>query len=48
MTLGTVIHGLIPAILGLGLNESAYLAEIFRAGLKSVDQGQMRPPRPWA
>jgi polar amino acid transport system permease protein len=33
-------HGLIPAILGLGLNESAYLAEIFRAGLKSVDQGQ--------
>jgi polar amino acid transport system permease protein len=33
-------HGLLPAILGLGLNESAYLAEIFRAGLKSVDQGQ--------
>ena len=32
--------GLIPAILGLGLNESAYLAEIFRAGLKSVDRGQ--------
>ncbi len=32
--------GLIPAILGLGLNESAYLAEIFRAGLKSVDKGQ--------
>ncbi len=33
-------HGLVPAILGLGLNESAYLAEIFRAGLKSVDKGQ--------
>ncbi|MDP5227490.1 MULTISPECIES: amino acid ABC transporter permease [Arthrobacter] len=32
--------GLVPAILGLGLNESAYLAEIFRAGLKSVDKGQ--------
>ncbi|BCT77308.1 ABC transporter permease [Sinomonas cyclohexanicum] len=29
------------AVLGLGLNESAYLAEIFRAGLKSVDRGQM-------
>ncbi len=27
--------------MGLGLNESAYLAEIFRAGLKSVDNGQM-------
>jgi polar amino acid transport system permease protein len=33
--------GFIPAILGLGLNESAYLAEIFRAGIKSVDKGQM-------
>lgn len=29
-----------PATLGLALNESAYLAEIFRAGLKSVDSGQ--------
>ncbi|WP_394939848.1 amino acid ABC transporter permease [Psychromicrobium sp. YIM B11713] len=29
------------AVIGLGLNESAYLAEIFRAGLKSVDNGQM-------
>ncbi|MDQ4501674.1 amino acid ABC transporter permease [Sinomonas sp. ASV322] len=33
--------GFVPAVLGLGLNESAYLAEIFRAGLKSVDRGQM-------
>ncbi|MDT0196505.1 amino acid ABC transporter permease [Arthrobacter sp. AB6] len=29
------------AVLGLALNESAYLAEIFRAGLKSVDKGQI-------
>ncbi|WP_415853327.1 amino acid ABC transporter permease [Sinomonas sp. G460-2] len=29
------------AVLGLGLNEAAYLAEIFRAGLKSVDKGQI-------
>ncbi|WP_156143964.1 amino acid ABC transporter permease [Sinomonas humi] len=33
--------GFVPAVLGLGLNESAYLAEIFRAGLKSVDKGQV-------
>lgn len=37
----TVITATVAAILGLGLNESAYLAEIFRAGLKSVDRGQM-------
>jgi polar amino acid transport system permease protein len=36
-----VITATVGAILGLGLNESAYLAEIFRAGLKSVDNGQM-------
>lgn len=36
-----VITAFMAAILGLGLNESAYLAEIFRAGLKSVDSGQM-------
>ncbi|GAA2199126.1 amino acid ABC transporter permease [Sinomonas flava] len=34
-------RGFLPAVIGLGLNESAYLAEIFRAGLKSVDKGQM-------
>lgn len=37
----TVITATVAAIVGLGLNESAYLAEIFRAGLKSVDNGQM-------
>ena len=31
---------LTAAILGLGLNEGAYLAEIVRAGLNSVDAGQ--------
>jgi polar amino acid transport system permease protein len=37
----TIVNATVAAILGLGLNESAYLAEIFRAGLKSVDRGQM-------
>lgn len=37
----SIVTATVAAILGLGLNESAYLAEIFRAGLKSVDQGQM-------
>ncbi|MCH4209669.1 amino acid ABC transporter permease [Bifidobacterium sp.] len=32
--------GLIAAIIGLALNEAAYLAEIVRAGLEAVDPGQ--------
>jgi len=40
-TTSDIVTATVAAILGLGLNESAYLAEIFRAGLKSVDSGQM-------
>ena len=36
----SLITPFIAAILGLGLNEAAYMAEIVRAGLQSVDQGQ--------
>ena len=36
----TVINATVAAILGLGLNEGAYLAEIVRGGLLSVDKGQ--------
>ena len=32
--------GFILAIIGLGLNESAYMAEIIRAGISSVPEGQ--------
>ncbi|HEV3212208.1 MAG TPA: amino acid ABC transporter permease [Acidimicrobiales bacterium] len=36
-----VITGFIAAaVLGLGLNEAAYMAEIFRAGILSIDAGQ--------
>jgi polar amino acid transport system permease protein len=30
----------VAALLGLGLNEAAYMAEIVRAGILSVDEGQ--------
>jgi len=35
-----IISALTAAILGLGCNEAAYMAEIVRAGIISVDQGQ--------
>jgi polar amino acid transport system permease protein len=36
----TLITPFAAAILGLGLNEGAYMAEIVRAGILSVDEGQ--------
>ncbi|WP_307833199.1 amino acid ABC transporter permease [Pimelobacter simplex] len=36
----TVITQFMAAILGLGLNEAAYMAEIVRAGIGGVDKGQ--------
>jgi polar amino acid transport system permease protein len=36
----TLIPPFVAAILGLGLNEGAYMAEIVRAGIISVDEGQ--------
>jgi polar amino acid transport system permease protein len=35
-----VINQFTAAVLGLGLNEGAYMAEIYRAGIVSVDHGQ--------
>src|SRR3954465_6445316 len=36
----TIITQFGPALLGLGLNEGAYMSEIVRAGILSVDEGQ--------
>jgi polar amino acid transport system permease protein len=36
----SVITPFLAAVLALGLNEAAYMAEIVRAGLQSVDEGQ--------
>ncbi|MGW3117370.1 amino acid ABC transporter permease [Streptomyces sp. NPDC001107] len=35
-----VMTPVLTALLGLGLNEAAYMAEIVRAGIQSVDEGQ--------
>ncbi len=35
-----LIPAMVAAILGLGLNEAAYMSEIVRAGILSVDEGQ--------
>ncbi|MFH5823344.1 amino acid ABC transporter permease [Georgenia sp. AZ-5] len=40
-----VFNAALAAILGLALNEAAYLAEIFRSGLASVDAGQAEAAR---
>jgi polar amino acid transport system permease protein len=39
-TTNALITGTVAAILALGLNEAAYMAEIVRGGVASVDQGQ--------
>jgi len=36
----TLIPGFVAALLGFGLNEAAYMAEIVRAGIISVSEGQ--------
>jgi len=36
-----LVTPIVAAIVGLGFNESAYLAEIFRAGFNSIDRGQL-------
>jgi len=43
--LGIVISGFVAGVLGLTLNFGAYLAELFRSGIQSVDAGQYEAAR---
>ena len=38
--LGIVLHAFTAAVVALGLNGAAYMAEIYRAGIQAVDRGQ--------
>src|SRR5260370_42406555 len=42
---GIVLPGYACAILALGLNEGAYMAEIMRAGIRAIAQGQREAGR---
>ncbi|MFV0413124.1 MAG: amino acid ABC transporter permease [Oscillospiraceae bacterium] len=38
-------NGLVASIIGFGINSGAYVSEIFRGGINSVDSGQMEAGR---
>lgn len=42
--LGTT-NGLVAGVIAISLNSAAYIAEIFRAGIQSLDKGQMEAAR---
>ena len=44
-SLGVVLSGYTCAILALGLNEGAYMAEIMRSGIRAVGRGQRSAAR---
>lgn len=43
--LGINLPGMTAAVLALSLNSGAYISEIFRAGIQSIDAGQMEAAR---
>lgn len=44
-SMGIVVDGVIVAIIMFGLNSGAYVSEIMRAGIQSVDPGQLEAGR---
>ncbi|MCO7175827.1 amino acid ABC transporter permease [Sporolactobacillus kofuensis] len=38
-------NGILSGIIALSLNEAAYIAEVFRAGIQSIDEGQTEAAR---
>ncbi len=45
MVLGQRVDPFIAAITACGINSGAYIAEIFRAGIQAIDEGQMEAGR---
>ncbi len=45
VVLASVRNGMIPAILAFGINSGAYVAEIVRSGIMSIDKGQFEAGR---
>lgn len=45
IVLASVRNGMIPAILAFGINSGAYVAEIVRSGIMSIDKGQFEAGR---
>ncbi|MBP2651825.1 MAG: glnP 3 [Firmicutes bacterium] len=45
MIVGTRINPFVAAITACSINSGAYIAEIFRAGIQSIDKGQMEAGR---
>ena len=41
----TLTDGLLVAVVGFGINSGAYVAEIFRSGIMSIDKGQSEAGR---
>ena len=41
------ISKVVVAIVAFGINSGAYVAEIFRSGIMSIDNGQFEAAKPW-